>query len=449
MPGKWKDDVASTLGLHTPAGTRLSLAILDQNGLSCPALPASGSVTLGRDPSCEVRIEDASISRRHARVSVGPPLRLEDLGSKNGTRVRGKALQEGQPAPLEVGEAFEVGAVTVVLQRTPARPAVRAAGSPGQQPVMVSAGMRELSSKVDKVAPGDLNVLLLGETGVGKEVVARLLQQRSRRSARPLVCLSCAAIPESLLEAELFGYERGAFTGAQQAKPGLIESADGGTVLLDEVGELPMAVQVKLLRAIEEGKTTRLGGLGPKPARARFIAATNRDLKAEIEAGRFRQDLFFRLNGVTLRIPPLRQRLEDIEPLARAFAFDAAVRLDRPQVPDLSSEALAALMRYAWPGNVRELRNAIERAILFCGDGAVEVEHLPDEVRGGGGAHGPAGDPGSLRGQLQQLEREQIVRALEACDGNQSKAAAQMGMPRRTLLMRLDEYGIPRPRKGR
>jgi transcriptional regulator of acetoin/glycerol metabolism len=236
------------------------------------------------------------------------------------------------------------------------------------------AGVHELATLV---AGSTISVLIMGETGVGKEVLAESLHRQSPRADKPLLRLNCAALSETLLESELFGHERGAFTGAVAQKRGLLETADGGTVFLDEIGELPPTVQVKLLRVIEERTVTRVGGLNSRSLDVRFVAATNRDLEVEVGRGTFRQDLFFRLNGVTIVIPPLRERRDEIERLAQAFL--AAASRHRPRPPRLSPEALGMLLAYSWPGNVRELRNVIERAVVLSKDDEIAPRHLPTE----------------------------------------------------------------------
>jgi DNA-binding NtrC family response regulator len=303
---------------------------------------------------------------------------------------------------------------------------------------------------VDQVAPATVSVLVLGETGVGKEVCAEAIHRKSPRAGRTFLRLNCAALPDSLLESELFGFEKGAFTGAAAAKPGLIESADGGTVFLDEIGELPAAAQAKLLRVLDAREVTRLGGLAPRKVDVRFVAATNRSLEAEIAAGRFRQDLYYRLAAVTLRIPPLRERVAEIVPLARRFVVEAAA--GRPV--QLTAAACAVLERHAWPGNIRELRNAIERAVILCGGGVIEPAHLPlERFVGLAGAtttdeaefdhpEVTAPVPAGLRAEVQALERQRILSMLEACGGNQSEAARQLGMSRGALLARLRAWGL-------
>jgi two-component system response regulator AtoC len=319
--------------------------------------------------------------------------------------------------------------------------------------------MRALYDQLARVAVGDISVLILGETGAGKEIVAREVHRRSKRSAAPFVALNCAALPENLLESELFGHEKGAFTGAMQAQRGLLETADKGTVFLDELGEIPLAVQVKLLRAIEERKILRVGGRGEKTIDVRFVAATNRNLERDVERGTFRADLFYRLSGFVVEVPPLRDRRPEIAALARKFLADASRALERTP-PSIDADAIEILESYAWPGNVRELRNVMERASLLCSDERLEARHLPTRLLEGArgsvpppapdaareGASEPRGD-GSLREGVALAERDRIIGALAHCAGNQTQAAARLGISRRTLVSRLSEYELPRPRK--
>jgi two-component system response regulator AtoC len=345
--------------------------------------------------------------------------------------------------------------------------AVRAPSSPapssGPPLVMKDDAMCELYRVVDRVAAGTISVMLLGETGVGKEVVAEAVHRRSPRRNAPFVRLNCAALSESLLESELFGHEKGAFTGADATKPGLLETASGGTVFLDEVGELPVALQAKLLRVIDERKVLRVGGLQPRPIDVRILSATNRDLEQEVLRRAFRADLFFRLNGISLIIPPLRQRPAEIVPLVEAYVahLSSAIGVAAPEVSD---DAIAMLERYSWPGNIRELKNFIERAILLCTDGTIRPEHLPvEKMRATLLATAPedlprppapdadlflADGPEADLTDAERRERRAIVEALEACGGNQTAAAKKIGVSRRTLVSRLDKYAIPRPRKS-
>ncbi|HEU4727802.1 MAG TPA: sigma 54-interacting transcriptional regulator, partial [Kofleriaceae bacterium] len=294
----------------------------------------------------------------------------------------------------------------------------------------------------------DISVLITGETGVGKEVMAEEIYWRSRRASRPFLRLNCGALSETLLESELFGHERGAFTSAVSVKPGLLETADGGVVLLDEVGEMPMSLQVKLLRVLEDKQVRRVGGVKSHPVDVRFIASTNRDLEKHAARGLFRQDLYYRLAGATLEIPPLRHRPGDLEPLARSFLLHASRHLGVPAT--LSPEALEWLRTYRWPGNIRELRHVIERAVLLAGTSPITPAHLPvGKVQSGERwRSAPPADPEARARQLDDSEdRRQIIEVLTACGGNQSRAAKQLGISRGALIRRLERYGIVRPRK--
>ncbi|NUP09580.1 MAG: sigma-54-dependent Fis family transcriptional regulator [Polyangiaceae bacterium] len=343
--------------------------------------------------------------------------------------------------------------------------------------VVSDPAMLALYDEAAKAAVAPISVLLLGETGVGKEVLAQNIHEISLRKNHPFLALNCAALSESLLESELFGNERGAFTGAIAARPGLFEAAQGGTVFLDEVGELPMVIQVKLLRVLEERRVIRVGGRAPIDVDVRFVAATNRDLEAQIAHGTFREDLYYRLAGITLTIPPLRDRTSEIVPLALRFAKMTAAKLGRRAPPTLAEAAREALLRYGWPGNLRELRNVLDRAVVLSGEHEIEAAHLPAKVTGAStresspqlaGPRAPlqsATDlppasgvmtrdatndvpPSStLRSEMESLERKRIVEALERCGGNQTAAAEMLGMSRRTLVTRLGSYELPRPRK--
>jgi two-component system, NtrC family, response regulator AtoC len=309
--------------------------------------------------------------------------------------------------------------------------------------------MKALEQDVRRVAPASVNVLILGETGAGKDVVAAMLHELSTRANKPFLGFNCASVPESLLESELFGYERGAFTGAAAAKAGLLESADGGTVFLDEVGDLPLPLQAKLLRVIESREVTRIGSLKPRIVDVRFVAATNHDLAKRVSAGSFRQDFFYRLNSVTLRVPPLRERPTEIEPLARLFLENARTRFEIPDIR-FSSAALSALSSHAWPGNVRELKSAVERAALLAKARIIEPSDLglTTPISAAAVSLGRGPNITELEGLSsdENAERERIVRALEQCGGNQSRAAKQLGMSRRTLVRKIAQLQLPRPR---
>ncbi|HEY4122318.1 MAG TPA: sigma-54 dependent transcriptional regulator [Byssovorax sp.] len=331
-----------------------------------------------------------------------------------------------------------------------------AATGPAEDFIVLDPGMHAVYAQATRAAESTISVLILGETGVGKEVLAHAIHRRSRRAEKPFVALNCAALSETLLESELFGHEKGAFTGALAARPGLFEVANGGTVFLDELGEMPPTTQVKLLRVLEDRRVMRVGGRTATAVDVRFVSATNRDLEADAETGRFRADVFFRLNGISVTVPPLRERRAEIVALARSFVVGAARRFGRRTPPTLSDDAARVLERYAWPGNVRELRNVLDRAVVLSDD-VILVEHLPPKVvaerapqDGGRAASGEPAAPAELvrlRGELVALERQRIVAALERCAGNQTQAAEILGISRRTLVARLGEYDLPRPRK--
>ncbi|WP_394831880.1 sigma 54-interacting transcriptional regulator [Pendulispora rubella] len=446
------------------------LVVVGQAMFTGYVLPESGSLSVGRSEKSDVRIEDESISRKHARLHLGTGMvEIEDRGSVNGTRVRGERLALGQRVRILPGEAFHIGNVMVVIVADGDAPRQRLQSSPDQvetrrahagtqtgarEPaaramhVIEDPAMQALYEMASRIAAGNIHVLVLGETGVGKELVAETIHERSPRHAGPFVCLNCAALSEQLLEAELFGYERGAFTGAVQSKQGLLESAHGGTVFLDEVGEMPMTLQAKLLRVLESRQLLRVGAVRPREVDVRFVAATNRDLQVAIQEGRFRSDLFFRLGGAKLMIPPLRERAVEIEPLAKAFAQRAARDLGRAQAPALSPEALNLLRAYPWPGNVRELRNFVERAVLLADGPWLAAEHFPiAEMAAFLPTRVPKIEPAPPSEASPASEREHILEVLRACAGNQSRAAKVLGIARSTLVARLDSYGVPRPRK--
>jgi two-component system, NtrC family, response regulator AtoC len=339
-------------------------------------------------------------------------------------------------------------AVTPALQPPLAR---------GSQPALALPGdtaMERVRRLVQCVARGTISVLLLGETGVGKERMAEAIHRASGRADKPFLCLNCAALSESLLESELFGHEKGAFTSALGAKPGLLETADGGTVLLDEVGELSPTLQVKLLRVLEDHKVMRVGSTRPREIDVRFVSATNRDLRAEIACRRFREDLFFRLNGACVRIPSLRERRTEIRSLARELLAACGAKHRSAGAPQISEAALALLEGHSWPGNIRELRNVIERASLVCEGATIEPCDLDLELETPVIAgpcperrDDPAVSPADLEAPLGE-ERAQIVRVLAQTAGNQTQAARLLGVSRATLVRRLDEYGLPRPRQS-
>ncbi len=331
---------------------------------------------------------------------------------------------------------------------------VRLALSPGAGPVAIESGERPLPEgvvvqsplmqavfrDVAVIAPSESRVLLTGESGVGKEVVADVIHRWSPRAAGALVKVSCTAVPENVLEAELFGHERGAFPGAVQARPGRLEEAAGGTILFDEIGELPLAIQAKLLRLINEGTFRRLGSNRDLRADARVLAATNRDLEAQIGAGRFREDLFYRLNVMEVHVPPLRERPEEIVPLATHF-----IGMFSRQKSRFSATVTAGLIRYRWPGNVRELRNAMERAALLSRGEIVLPEHLPARMMAATMADAEPGPGQPDLQRLAEIEREAILKALRKNNYNRTETARELAISRRALtykLQRLRAEGI-------
>jgi DNA-binding NtrC family response regulator len=601
-------------------GQQLSVLVISERNVGTRTLPSMGDVRIGRGNQADLVIDDPSISRTHALLSIGATLTLRDLGSANGTRLGDRQLRTDEVVAVQPGEVIQLGAVTLIIQRraptvrvqrlwahdyfevrveeecvraarvggsfalarlhcrpVPPPEALQAAlvaaceattvvgeYGPGEfelllvdtspeaaaiaierlaerlrrgggtiqrgvacyprdgrhadvllqraspfpraasaEPdpavgaaIIADRRMQDLYGLAERIAAGNITVLILGETGVGKEVLAERLHRMSPRAPRPYLKLNCAALSESLLESELFGHERGAFTGAVTAKEGLLETADGGTIFLDEIGELPPSTQVKLLRVLEERVVMRVGGLKGRPLDVRFIAATNRDLEAEIARGVFRQDLFFRLNGATLVVPPLRERVSEIAELGRAFVAQAARQMNHARPPSISRAAYDLMLGYSWPGNIRELRNVMERAVLLCTAGEILPSHLPlEKMRGtlgvsteldraalmaaqaqAGGAPavstssseitlatgrsrrrsntvatatvrlpGPADAPPAA--SEREREKQRILEALATCAGNQTAAAAHLGIARRTLINKLELHGISRPRK--
>jgi|JI10StandDraft_1071094.scaffolds.fasta_scaffold124430_2 two-component system response regulator AtoC len=561
-------DLAGTSLAH-PDAARAFLVVhvdLPDRGSNLVDLPDGVDVTFGRSRGAVVTVDHASVSRLHAAVRrMGEVLEVEDLGSRNGTRVNGDKI-DGKRR-LVHGDEIAVGPITAVVTITsglrrldriaPAgagearlaaeldravryrRPVtvalVRVVGDAGLDlvarslrpmdllaehagdehlvilpeldraageatvrrlvdgaralgatvtaaslvapedgtsvhgvvaalrgalrtgshrrattappvstgPIVIDPAMRKLYAMVERIADAGMTVLILGETGAGKELVAEAIHRHSKRRERPLVKLNCAALTETLLESELFGHERGAFTGADRRKVGFFEAADGGTLFLDEVGEMPASLQAKLLRVLERRVITRVGGTAEIAVDVRVVCATHRDLDAEVALGRFRQDLLYRITGFTVVVPPLRDRPTEILPLAEQFARQAAAEMGRA-APTLTSDARAALTTYAWPGNVRELANAIERAMVLCDD-ALTAADLPDSIRDASAPVSAATAVGDVRGQIADVERAAIVAALAAEGDNQTRAARRLGLSRRALIYKMEKYGLKPP----
>ena len=527
---------------------------------------------LGSASDCDVVVADPSVAPRHARIEVGPPSSLEDLGSGRGTQVGATPVPPGGRAELAPGAAIQLGAVVLLVERlrgsTPRRIlsrdyledrvqeecyraerkqtvfsllriAVRSSAStdaveqvlggtlrlvdvvachapreyavllcetPPAGAELVTARLREdlgkigaspsigiafyprdgndafslmaraappgtgstddrpdldrlpetspviieLRRMVERVAASDISVLVLGETGVGKERMAEEVHRRSPRSHKPLVRLNCAALSDSLLESELFGHERGSFTGAHERKIGLLEAAQGGTVFLDEVGDMPSLTQVKLLRVLEERQVRRVGSTASLGIDVRFVSATNRNLEQAIARGTFREDLYFRLNGITLVIPPLRDRPAEIEGLAEHF-IDEACRRSGREPPRISREALQILLAYPWPGNIRELRSVIERAVVLCDTDSLMPAHLPEQrMRAHFARRDPTPAPNGSNGSSvarplsaqEQERREQLLRLLREHRGNVTAVGRALQKARFQVQRWLKRYGI-------
>jgi DNA-binding NtrC family response regulator len=318
--------------------------------------------------------------------------------------------------------------------------------------------MQAIFDVIERVADTPSTVLITGESGTGKELVAKALHENSSRRDGPFIKINCAAIPKNLMESELFGYDKGAFTGATSAKPGRFELADGGTLFLDEIGEIPVEMQVKLLRAIQESEFERVGGIKTLKVDVRLITATNRDLEKEVAEGTFREDLYYRLNVVPLSIPPLRQRGKDTELLVAHIITKFRERL-RKEIDGISDDAMAVLCSHNWPGNIRELENVLERTILFCNSSRIEVSDLPDELVGGGNRSEAPEAPAAknsredtldtatslkdaVKAETHRVERELIAKALDETGGNVTQAAKLLQISRKSLQMKMKEFGL-------
>jgi two-component system, NtrC family, response regulator AtoC len=411
------------------------------------ALAEGQEITIGRAPDAAVVVDDTRVSRAHARVRRGAGrLVLIDLGSRNGTRVNAEVVKTAERV-LARSDVIRVGSTEIIVAV-----ASKAEAHPGEDAaldadfVVADEAMVKVFQVVRRLARTETTVLVLGETGAGKEVVAEQIHRAGPRAGGPFVRLNCASIPEALLESELFGHEKAAFTGADRRKIGYLEAAQRGTLLLDEIGELPLAMQAKLLRAVETRRVVRVGGTQEIELDVRLVCATHRNLPAEVAAGRFRQDLYYRISTFVLNVPPLRERRAEIALLAHRFARVVAERMGEPP-PTIAPPAMLALSAYSWPGNVRELRNAVEHAIVLADAGVIEIEHLPAAVQGQGG---PAdGAPvsasfGAMTSRVAELEKKSIEEALDAEGGNQTRAARRLGISRRGLIYKLEKYAIRR-----
>ncbi len=396
------------------------------------------SFTVGKDAACDLVVQDPFISSRHLKVTRKEEhFHVVDTNSTNGTwmgPVRIFEVEVRLPATLRLGDT------ELILEPvTPARKELSFHGLIGADP-----SMRQLTELIERVAPSSAAVAILGESGTGKELVARALHECSHRADKAFIPVNCAAISKELIESELFGHEKGSFTGAANARKGAFEEADGGTLFLDEIGELPVDLQAKLLRALESGEIKRVGASRPMNVDVRVVAATNRDLLAASRDGRFREDLYYRLCVVPLHLPPLRSRRGDILALAEHF-----LRLYSPrgQTVRLGASAVERLQHHPWPGNIRELRNVVHRALLLRKGPTLEASDISfdQEIHRETGVAVPDMPPGmTLEQMLLKLERQIVEAALRRCNNNRERVARELGVARSTLFKRLKEWGLTR-----
>jgi two-component system response regulator AtoC len=459
-----KEDASSPLDVETveghrerAPGDRLWLIVSASSGVACIPMPPGETVTLGRSRESHVQVEDDSVSRHHAILRSTPDgsRTVEDAGSRNGTAVGGHWLDEGERKAIAPGVFVQLGSATVLLMRAPFPPSTATESTSRRrdlqgEPVVLDPAMQRIYELLDVIAGSPLSVLILGETGTGKEVFAAELHARSTRAQQPFLKLNCATLSGSLLESELFGYEKGAFTGAATAKQGLFESAHGGTLFLDEIGEIPVETQAKLLRVLDSGEVLRLGSVTPRKIDVRYVSATNRDLHTSVSEGRFRSDVLFRLNGFEVTLPPLRKRPTEILALAQLFADRARAREAHPALT-IGPKAREALLDHGWPGNIRELKTTMERAVTLAGHksgGTIEPKHLMLSAPSASTKDPSLGiGEGSLRGALAAEEKARVLDALRRAKGNQTKAAQLLGVSRRTIITKIEAFGIERPRK--
>ena len=453
--------------IQADPGARLSVTI--SNGMTVEVRLGRKEVKIGRGHEADLQLPDPSVSRLHAKVfRVGLQYFLADLRSRNGTYVDGERITQ---LALEDGRMFQVGPFRIHFHRpasgrtageeptapqgTPSTITDSTEGDPARVPKRTgpataigdapfgliggSAHVRKLVATIRRVGGSDVPVLIEGETGSGKELVARGIHDASPRRERPFIVVNCGAISPELIESELFGHEKGAFTGATAQRKGAFELANSGTIFLDEIGELPLALQPKLLRALEQKEVKRVGGNDLLLADVRILAATNRNLREEIFRKTFREDLYFRIGAITVPIPPLRERREDVAPIARHFLAGMENSTPGP-LPVLSPGALDAMISHDWPGNVRELRNAIQRAVVMAENGDLTASDFSFLRRAWEPQAETETPPGLSR--WEQAERTNILGELARQMGNKTKAARELGIAKSTLFEKLKKYGI-------
>jgi transcriptional regulator with PAS, ATPase and Fis domain len=399
--------------------------------------------TIGRDRGSDIAVEDARMSRLHAEFRrIRNKVVVTDLGSTNGTCVNGKKIS--RTTELMHGDAVEVGDTRVVIIKV-APLAEKNVAEEYRSPVTAELSdviikdptMVEIYRLCDRIAKSFSSVLIMGETGVGKEIIARYIHNSSHFRKGPFVAINCSVIPEHLAESELFGYEKGAFTGAAERKIGHIESAAGGTLFLDEITDLPVAIQSKLLRFLDNKRFTRLGGVREAKVDVRIIGATNKDVEEEVETGKMRKDLFYRLNQFMLCIPPLRSRPDEIQAIAKYHIKKMSKKLGKKH--RISKGAMDYLKSYSWPGNVRQLKHVMEQAVILSEDEEIDqnviastLNRKPDQAL-----------PGAMiSARIEEVERKAIMDALKTCNGNRTRAAELLGISRRKLIYRMKKYKI-------
>jgi DNA-binding NtrC family response regulator len=394
-------------------------------------------VTVGKDPTCDAPIDDPFVSSRHLRIEARAGCwTLVDLGSTNGTYLSGARVAQ---AELPFGVPIALGDAEIVLEPREAPEPARPESYEGM--LSRDPAMRQVFELVDRVGASDAAVTILGETGTGKELVARALHTRSARREGPFIPVNCSAIAATLIESELFGHETGAFSGAERLRKGAFEEADRGTIFLDEIGELPLDLQPKLLRVLELGEVKRVGASRPIQVNVRILAATHRDLRAAVRAGKFREDLFYRLCVVPITVPPLRRRKGDVRALAELFLARAAPRATALR---FTEDALAKLDAYDWPGNVRQLKNVVQRALLFRGEGA-HVSGAAITFEDTRIAPGDTGDDDTVyvRGlTLEEIEREAIRLSLRRNRGKRAAVVKELRIAKSTVMKRIGQWGL-------
>jgi DNA-binding NtrC family response regulator len=394
------------------------------------SMEITSSLTIGSRPDSDLRIEDPTVSRKHAEISrTAEGFLLQDLGSTNGTFLNGVRVDR---AYLRDGAVVTVGETSMVFGagRSQALKRDQAPSVFGQM-VAVSEPMIKAFELLEGLAASDITVLIEGETGTGKELAARAVHDRSPRANRPFVIFDCSTVPGQLMESELFGHAKGAFTGALEARPGAVDEAEGGTLFLDEIGELPLDLQPKLLRLLDLKEFKRVGTSDRKVADVRFVAATNVDLEDQVSRDLFRRDLYFRISAAKVTLLPLRERPKDIPALARHFMGTLSGELGRNL--SLKKDALGAMSKHSWPGNIREMKNLLETAVALCRSDTISSEDLPFQA---------AASKSSPEGRLADAEEQAIKEALEKADGNRRKAARMLGIAPSTLYAKMKKYGF-------